>query len=104
MTSDRIVSRPLGRISVVGQKADIEIHQLVTFRGEETQLQAEWIDRTAEAVTLYQNARFDDAEKAWQGLAERFGSTKLTALYLDSIESARSSNDEFDGVLRLTSK
>ncbi len=105
LVSERIVTRPLGRISVVGQKADVNIHQLVTFDGEQTSLQIDWIELTKHAVTEYQAARFDSAEKAWREIAERFGGTKLTALYLDSIETARAlTDDSFDGILRLTRK
>ncbi|MDH3590806.1 MAG: adenylate/guanylate cyclase domain-containing protein, partial [Planctomycetota bacterium] len=105
LVSDEIVTRYLGKISVVGQKADVDVHELVGKSSDVGTEQREWIERTTEAVTLFQKGGFPEAYRAWQALGERFGKTKLDELYLAQIESQlQQTAHDFDGVLRLTRK
>ncbi|MGH7163440.1 MAG: adenylate/guanylate cyclase domain-containing protein, partial [Planctomycetota bacterium] len=99
------LTRPLGRIVVVGQDTPAEVHELLAARGEETPRQVDLVERTALAVTLFRERRLSESADAWRDVAARHGSSRLAELYLAEIEMHLSDPTlRFDGVLRLTRK
>jgi len=105
LISDDLLTRPLGRITVVGQQTATEIHELVALRDEATPEQLDLVEMTANAVRLFQERKLDEAKAAWAVLLETHGESKLCRLYLQEIEICKRHADEpFEGVLQLTSK
>jgi len=100
-----LVTRPLGRIAVVGQQTPTEIHELMAVRGEETPEQRDLVERTARAVDLFTRGDFAAARGAWEELVAAHGPSRLADLYLGELAAREAeSGAPFDGVLRLTSK
>ncbi|MFQ5844401.1 MAG: adenylate/guanylate cyclase domain-containing protein, partial [Planctomycetota bacterium] len=102
---DDLLTRPLGRITVVGQATPTEIHELLAEADERTAELLDRIERTDEAVRLFLDRELEASAQAWRRLQERHGASKLGALYLTEIRRLQTEGaDDFDGVLRLTAK
>jgi adenylate cyclase len=100
-----LLTRPLGRITVVGQKTPTRVFEVIAVAGRETEAQRDLIARTARAVTLFESGEFEAARRAWAELAEAHGATKLSDLYTSECARLLATPDpDFDGVLRLTEK
>jgi class 3 adenylate cyclase len=100
-----LLTRPMGRITVVGQATPTEIHELMAEAGERNGDLLDRIERTDEAVRLFLDGQLDASAEAWRKLQERHGPSKLSHLYLAEIKRLQTEGtDDFDGVLRLTAK
>ena len=100
-----LITRPLGKIAVVGQQVGTEVHELIASNGEETPEQRDLVDRTTRAVTLFGAGEFEDSRREWREIASTHGDSPLVDLYLAQIEGQLDEPAEaFDGVVRLTSK
>lgn len=88
--------RPLGRIVVVGQSVPIEVFELVSSSASDA-----WIDATAHAVDLFRQRDMSASRSAWIAIEEKFGSSKLSKVYLDAIDAGDGAED---GVLHLRAK
>lgn len=88
--------RPLGRIVVVGQSVPIEVFELVASDASDA-----WIEATAHAVDLFRQRDMSASRSAWIAIEEKFGSSKLSKVYLDAIDAGDGAED---GVLHLRAK
>jgi len=103
--SDDILTRPLGRVTVVGQKKPTDIHEVVALADSVTEQQRLRIEQTTAAVVSFREQKWDEAVTLWQQLREDSESAVLASLYLQAIETSRALPPaEFDGVLHLTRK
>lgn len=103
--SDEILTRPLGRVTVVGQKTPTEIHEVVALTADASDEQRARIEQTSEAIDAFVAREWDAATSLWQALDNDAESTVIAGLYLAAIEVARAESDaDFDGVLHLTRK
>ncbi|MEM8882614.1 MAG: CHASE2 domain-containing protein [Planctomycetota bacterium] len=100
-----ILTRPLGVVTVVGQKTPTEIHEVINVAGEATEGERQRIDQTTAAVEAYRTQRFDEAVDLWRELRRDPASELLAELYLAQIALYHGGTDlAFDGVLHLTKK
>ncbi|MEM1166824.1 MAG: CHASE2 domain-containing protein [Planctomycetota bacterium] len=67
---ERIHWRPIGKIRVVGQTKGKKIAEVVGWKhGDERDAEVEeWIEKTAEAVRLYQEGEYHASQDIWQDL------------------------------------
>jgi adenylate cyclase len=101
LLSEDIVTRPLGRVTVVGQKRPSEIHEVMGIAGSLTAEDQERITKTQGAVAAFAEQRFDDARAAWNSLRADPRTATLAGLYLEELDAPA---ENFDGVLHLTKK
>ncbi len=102
---DTIFTRPLGTITVLGQKTPAEIHEILAMTGEETPAHRSLADLTLQAVTHFKSHDFDEAQGAWDKLDRKHGASRLAMLYQGAMAFAQANPGEpFDGVLHLERK
>jgi class 3 adenylate cyclase len=101
LLSEDIVTRPLGRVTVVGQKRPSEIHEVMGIASSLTAEDQERITKTQGAVAAFAEQRFDDARAAWNSLRADPRTATLAGLYLEELDAPA---ENFDGVLHLTKK
>jgi len=100
-----VLTRPLGVVTVVGQKTPTEIHDIVSIAGEATDEEKRRIERTTQAVEAYRAADFEKAVDLWRELRKDPESEILAELYLAQLAAfAAGPTEGFDGVLHLTKK
>ena len=103
MLPEDLLTRPLGRITVVGQTVPTEIHELLVLRDEATDKQRSLIEMSAAAIARFRAEDLEAARSAFAELERVHGESKVIDLYVEQIE--RNLNGEpFDGVLHLVSK
>jgi class 3 adenylate cyclase len=105
LISDNLLTRPLGRITVVGQTTPTEVHELLSPRGEESEADRRLAELSERAVSRFQAGDLDAARTAWMELEKSTGSSKVAGLYLAEIQRLSDHpQDASDGVLRLERK
>ncbi|HWB19374.1 MAG TPA: adenylate/guanylate cyclase domain-containing protein, partial [Phycisphaerales bacterium] len=90
------LTRPLGKIIVVGQSVPVAIYELLPPNTD-----PKLIELTTEAVNAFNSLDFNAASAAFLKLSNAFGPTKLTQLYLNALSDHESLAT---GVLRLREK
>jgi adenylate cyclase len=90
------LTRPLGKIIVVGQSVPVSIFELLP-----PDTDPQLIQMTAEAVAAFNTLDFNAASAAFLRLSNAFGPSKLTQLYLSALSDHESLAT---GVLRLREK
>jgi adenylate cyclase len=109
------VFRKLDRIEVVGRVEPLDVYELMCAASELTDADEECLSRFSRARALYEQRRWDEAEKAFEACAhfERFqpgrdpevhGNASLVFVQRCRILRANSTGAEWDGVFRLTEK
>jgi len=104
---NQMLTRPIGRIVVVGKTEYEEVYELLATQGDATDEQRELAGATAAALTAYQSANFEAARERFEQLAERFGRTKLIEVYLEACGAHAASPPDpetWDGTIVLTEK
>lgn len=96
LNDDRIVTRQIGRIQVVGQSVPTMVHEVMPFLTP-----PELIKITNQAVDAYARGDMDRSIERWDELVKRFGSSGLADFYHRVIQE---DGDTGDGVLRLRDK
>ncbi|MSR28837.1 MAG: adenylate/guanylate cyclase domain-containing protein [Phycisphaerales bacterium] len=91
-----IAIRPLGLVVVVGQSVPVEVFEVVSADAE-----VRWIQATERAVSHFRAKRLAESGVAWKEYEQEWGASKLSRLYLESIEANIGADD---GVLRLRAK
>jgi adenylate cyclase len=102
---DRVVSRFLGRVCVVGKEEPIEVYEPLAMRERASAEMIAYATRFRAAVELYQAGRVDEAKTAFEALVgERDDdATKFWIARCDAALTAPR-RDEWDGVIRMTGK
>lgn len=109
------VFRKLDRIEVVGRVEPLDVYELMCAASELTDADEECLSRFSRARALYEQRRWDEAEKAFEACAhfERFqpgrdpevhGNASLVFVQRCRILRANPTGAEWDGVFRLTEK
>ncbi|MHC4930676.1 MAG: CHASE2 domain-containing protein [Planctomycetota bacterium] len=105
LTSDSLLTRPLGRITVAGQTTPTEVHELLALRGEELDAHRRLAELSERAVSRFRAGDLDAARAAWTELDERLGPSKVAGLYLAEIQRlSEHPGGDSDGVLHLERK
>lgn len=105
LVRDQMLTRPVGRLIVVGRHQYEVVHELLNSRIDATAEQHNLAEATTAAVEAYIAADFARARDLFNALAEQFGSTRLIDRYLDAIAAhIQNPPTDFDGTLILTAK
>ncbi len=100
-----LLTRPLGKITVVGQERTTEVHELMDEKERADSTLLERIELTDEAVRLFLDGKLEAARKVWSRLRDSHGDSKLIRLYLAEIERLLAApSGEFDGIIHLSAK
>ena len=105
LVRSQMLTRPIGRIVVVGRHEYETVHELLNTRNAATADQHALAEATTAAVDAYIAGDFTSARDLFNALAEKFGPSKLVDRYLDAI-TAHLENPpaDFNGALVLTEK
>jgi len=107
LVRDQMLTRPIGRIVVVGRNQYEIVHELLNTRDEATDAQRALASMTAEAVDAFIAGQFTHARDKFNELVERFGPAKLTTRYLEACDhhlESQTESETFNGALVLTEK
>lgn len=106
LVSQQMLTRPVGKIQVVGKKLSEPVHELLCTWEQATDEKRTLARLTAAMVSAYQAGQFEQCISHAGQLAQSFGSNKLTALYMQTCQEFLSQGkpDDFDGALVLTQK
>lgn len=88
--------KSLGRVVVMGQSKPIDLFEVI-----DESVAQDLVDLTLEATTHFSQLRFAESQRVFTTIEQRFGSSKLTRLFLEAIAEGSASAD---GVLRLKAK
>lgn len=107
LVRDRMLTRPIGRIVVVGRKEYETVHELLNTREKATEFQQRYAAATATAVEAFIHANFSSALGLFDELATHFGPSPLIKLYREACLhhiDAQTEPESFNGALVLTEK
>ena len=102
-----LIARCLGRVIVAGKEEPVAIHELLGLAGESTSPGAVAIERFERALDDYVSRRFVEAAAGFREVISLCGGTDgPSQVYLTEIGKLERQppEDEWDGVIRLTSK
>lgn len=74
-TSGRFITRPLGRVRVVGRQEPVELHELIATRDQGGWTQAGLLEAFARAASHFAVGRFDEAARGFRTALEIAGGT-----------------------------
>lgn len=104
--ADRVVARPLDRVSVKGKTRGVTVYELMGLKGAVAADVAQLGERYATALQAYFDQRWDEAIRAFQGILRRWPEDTPSIImlgrcrhYLDAPPPG-----EWDGVHRMESK
>ncbi len=104
-TRSNVLWRHLGCLRVVGQTADIPIHEIVVPRpGEDVDALGSWIKRTHDAVEAYRGGRYEASRDLWDALRNEARGGAGATLYRDACAAILSGEQDACEALVLTSK
>jgi adenylate cyclase len=105
-TDGRFVTRPLGRVRVVGRNEPVELHELIATRDEAGRADAEFLDAFAAARAHFEAGRFDEAADGFRAaLAASGGADQASAFFVRSAEDlAAAPPPVWDGVVVFETK
>jgi adenylate cyclase len=105
-TDGRFVTRPLGRVRVVGRNEPVELHELIATRDEAGRSDAGLLDAFAAARAHFEEGRFGEAAAGFRAaLAASGGKDQASAFFLRSAEHlAAAPPPAWDGVVVFESK
>lgn len=107
VVKDELFGRELDRIAVKGKEQPVRVYELIARRSEGIPARTEAMLRDfAEALALYQAARFAEALSALEALAQRHPEDGPTALYVERCREyiADPPPSGWDGVYRMKTK
>jgi adenylate cyclase len=105
-TDGRFVTRPLGRIRVVGRKEPVEIHELIATRDDSGRADSGLLDLFAAGLERFRAGRFSEAAEGFRAALERAGGTDgPSAFYLEAaLRLAANPPPSWDGVVTFETK
>jgi adenylate cyclase len=105
-TDGRFVTRPLGRVRVVGRHEPVELHELLATRDETGRGDAVFLDAFAAARADFEAGRFDRAAAGFRAaLARSGGKDQASVFFLQSAERlAAAPPPGWDGVIVFETK
>jgi adenylate cyclase len=105
-TDGRFVTRPLGRVRVVGRNEPVELHELIATRDEAGRADAGLLDAFAAARAHFEAGRFDEAADGFRAaLAASGGADQASAFFVRSAEDlAAAPPPVWDGVVVFETK
>jgi class 3 adenylate cyclase len=100
------LTRPIGRLQVVGKTEGIEAFELMCRVTDATETQRRLAERTTEMVNAYWHGDFDECCRIAEVIETEFGESKLPHLYMHQCDDLRKSGtpDNFNGTIVLESK
>jgi class 3 adenylate cyclase len=105
LVKDRILTRPVGKLQVVGKKEGIITYEAMALLEKATEAQKELARLTTEMVTAFINGNFERCAKFADEIDDGHGASKLTELYRAMCEqNLVSAPVEFTGNIVLTAK
>jgi adenylate cyclase len=105
-TDGRFVTRPLGRVKVVGRSEPVELHELVATRDEAGRTDAAFLDAFAAALAHFHAGRFTEGAAGFRAALEISGGKDgASAFFLELSERhAADPPASWDGVVVIESK
>jgi adenylate cyclase len=105
-TDGRFVTRPLGRVRVVGRNEPVELHELIATRDETVRGEGKLFDAFAAARADFEAGRFAEAAAGFRAALAASGGTDLaSAFFVESAERlAASPPPSWDGVVVFDTK
>jgi adenylate cyclase len=105
-TDGRFVTRPLGRVRVVGRNEPVELHELIATRDEAGRADAGLLDAFAAARAHFEAGRFDEAAAGFRAvLTASGGKDQASAFFVRSAEDlAAAPPPLWDGVVVFETK
>jgi adenylate cyclase len=105
-TDGRFVTRPLGRVRVVGRHEPVELHELIATRDETGRTDAGLLDAFAAALRAFEAGRFDEAAAGFRAaIALTGGKDGASSFFLQSAERlAAAPPPSWDGVVVFETK
>jgi class 3 adenylate cyclase/CHASE2 domain-containing sensor protein len=101
----RFLLRPIANLRAVGKLSCTMVYEPLCRLADATDRDRQLADCTAEMVDAYRRADFATTRRVAAALADEFGPSKLTALYLDRAANADPERDDHcDGQIVLTEK
>jgi len=106
LVRDRMVGRPVDRVSVKGKAESIDIYELMGKAGETTAAEREAARRHTEAFELYLTRKWSDAATRLRAILGARPDDTPAKILLERCERwiAAPPGDDWDGVERMTSK
>lgn len=103
--NDAILARPFGKIAVIGREEPVFVWNLAS-QADAPAGMARGFERFAEAVSLFEAGRFDQAGQAFRAVLDELPDDRPAGIFLDLCEKYASNPpcDGWDGVVRLTEK
>ncbi len=105
-TDGRFVTRPLGRVRVLGRQEPVELHELIATRDEAGRTDSARLDAFARGRREFEAGRFDEAAAGFRAsLALAGGKDGASAFFLDaSLRMAAAPPPTWDGVVVFETK
>jgi adenylate cyclase len=105
-TDGRFVTRPLGRIRVVGRKEPVEIHELIAMRGDAGRMDSGLLEAFATALADFGAGRFSEAARGFRAALDRAGGADgPSAFFLETaLRLAAAPPPSWDGVVTFDTK
>jgi class 3 adenylate cyclase len=107
LVADKMLTRPVGRVVVVGRKGFEPLFELMSTREAATQQQIGLAQATTEAIDAYYRADFPRALALFTAIEQTFGPSKLAQRYITAATHHIEQNtpaENFDGAFHLTEK
>ena len=107
LVNDQMLTRPIGRIVVVGRDEPEPVFELLNSNPQATDDQRQFAEATTRAVETYYRAAFTECIDQFQALSDQFGHTALVDRYIESCRQhleQSTAPDLFDGSIILTEK
>ncbi len=105
-TDGRFITRPLGRVRVVGRQEPIELHELIATRGETGRTDASLLDAFAQAAGHFAAGHFEEAAQGFGAAQELAGGNDGPSVFF--LEQARrfaaAPPSSWDGVVVIETK
>jgi adenylate cyclase len=105
-TDGRFVTRPLGRVKVVGRSEPVELHELVATRDEPEREDAPVRREFARGLAAFAAGRFEDAATDFASALTLSGGTDGPSLFFENLSQRALANPpaSWDGVVVIESK
>jgi len=102
---ERMVARPLDRVSVTGREEGVLVYELIGSRDEVSEHDIKLAERHREALDAYFDGDWKRAEAIFEELAERRSNDVAARILLERVRIlAADPPEKWDGVFRMTSK
>ena len=101
-----LVARKLDKVRVVGKTVPVQLYNIVGFRSELSRIQLEEIDVFHEALELYLNKKFEQAEKVFRHANSLVPEDRAPLVFAERCQDyiQKGVPENWDGIKNLTTK